>query len=1119
MERNLMRNTLLVCFFCCSLVCAFAQTTSRLFDLMPANQTGIDFNNKITDEKEHSILIYANYYGGAGVGIGDFNNDGLEDVFFTGNLVSDRLYLNKGNFQFENITEQAQIIDNGGWSSGVAIADVNQDGWLDIYICRELYDHQPDLRRNVLYINNGDLTFSEKAAEYGLDDNQRTRHATFLDYDKDGDLDLFLLNQPPNPGNYSEFMGTFLLKEEYSPRLYRNDGARFTDVTTAAGVLRPIYPNSVVASDLNNDGWTDLYVASDFDAPDLLYINNGDGTFSEELKKQIPHISYYSMGVDIADINNDGNMDIMTLDMVAEDNYRLKANMGGMYPEAFWKVVENNGHYQYMFNAVHLNNGNNSFSEVGQLTGLSSTDWSWANLIADFDNDGLKDVYVTNGLLRDIRNSDAAKTFPKYVNKKIDEYIKAHPNEGNVSIFDIIDVKEALRLVPSEPLSNYAFKNEGDLKFSKKMKDWGLDQKSFSNGTAYADLDNDGDLDLIVNNINEKAFVYKNQAVEQQKGNYLRVKINNSANKETLLGTRLKIEYNGQQQWLELANVRGMYSTCEQTAHFGLGQNKRVDRLTINWPNGEHTILEQLDVNQVLNIDYAKLSAGRHEAKKEKSQTKLFSDCTATSALGFQHAENEFDDYDKQVLLPHKMSQLGPALTKGDVNGDGLEDVFFGGAAEQFAELYLQQSDGSFVLSLSNVFGQDAAYEDIDAAFFDIDNDGDQDLYVVSGGNAFPQQNKMYQDRVYLNDGMGGFQKSTTHLPKFKDSGACIRPFDYDKDGDLDAFVGGRHVPWDYPSPAISRLLINERGKLVDGTSKKARELVFLGMITDGMWMDFDEDGWTDLILTGEWMDITVLKNEEGILKKVDVAAFSGKTGWWHSLHKVDMDGDGDEDLIAGNLGLNYKYKATPDEPFEVHYDDFDGNQKKDIVLSYYNFGERFPLRGLSCSSQQIPDIKKQFGTYDIFASSDLETVYGKDELEGALHYAATHFASSYFENLGGGQFKMKELPRLAQISSVNAIVSDDFNGDGHLDIALAGNMFQSEIETQRNDGGIGLILLGDGKGNFQPMNATESGFELPFDVKNMIQVNTSKGKMIISANNDEATKVFRLESKTAQNR
>jgi len=1042
---------------------------STLFTLVSPKQSKVTFNNKLKDTKEHNIMIYSNFYGGAGVGLGDVNNDGLTDIYFAGNLVGDQLYLNKGNLEFEEVTKPAGIQDNGGWSSGVLMADVNQDGWLDIYVTRELYDDRSDLRANQLYINNGNGKFTESAAVYGVADTARTRHATFLDYDRDGDLDLFLLNQPPNPGDYSKFYNTPLIIEEYRPKLYEYTDEKFIDVTEKAGLNKTGFPNSVTASDLNGDGWTDLYVANDFWIGDWYYINNGDGTFSNKIQDYARHTSFSSMGVDAADINNDGRLDIGVVDMAAEDNYRQKANMSGMNPAAFWKVVEDGEFYQYMFNTLQLNVGDGKLSDIAQLGGVATTDWSWSVLMADMDNDGWKDMYITNGLMRDIRNKDAAKAFKERVESALYKYIQENPDKlEGINIWDVVNIKETLALVPSEKLKNYAYRNNGDLTFSKQNEDWGFAEETFSNGAAYADLDQDGDLDLVVNNINDIAMIYENHASKKQSGNYLRIEPVVDEKGVTTYGTKVWLKSEEGEQFFEITGVRGMYSTSEMIAHFGIGKQKKMNEIRVQWADGKEQILKNVKANQQLKVKYS--NARKIFEKKKVPAPTLFSKVDG-DFLNHRHQENVFDDYKPQVLLPHKMSAFGPSLAVADVNADGLEDVFVGSSVNEVASLYLQNKDGNFVASNIEIFQKDKRHEDLNAAFFDADQDGDLDLYVVSGGNEFLADSPSYQDRLYLNDGKGNFTKRNDLLPEIRISGSKVRPMDFDQDGDLDLFVGGRHQPWQYPEPTNSLLLKNEGGKFIDATSTLAPDLQAIGMVNDAAWVDYDKDGWQDLVLLGEWMPLTILQNKEGTFEQINAKNYldDNSTGWWFGMEIADMDGDGDQDIIAGNLGLNYKYKASEKEPFEVYYYDFDDNNSKDIVLTYYNFGIQYPLRGRQCSSEQIPALKKKFETYDLFASADASAIYGDNKLENALHYEATTFASTYFENKGDGTFEAHELPMLAQISSVNDFIVEDFNTDGHLDILLAGNLYHAEVETARNDAGYGLLLLGDGKGNFEP--------------------------------------------------
>ncbi len=1115
-----MKYVLSLLFLTVGLLVLHGQTKNAgentLFTLIKSSHSGIDFNNKIKDLSASNILLYDNYYGGAGVATADFDNDGLTDIFFAGNLAADKLYHNQGDLKFKDVSKKSGILDDGGWTTGVTVADVNNDGFLDVYLSRELYDDPSALRRNLLYINNGDLTFTESAERYGVADTQRTRHASFFDYNKDGFLDLFLLTQPPNPGSYSPYAGTNLLQPQYHLRLLQNTGKEtFTDVSRQAGIDLSGFPNAVSTCDFNNDGWADIYVANDFEVPDFFFINNQDGTFTNVADDALNHISFYSMGVDAADINNNGQLDIFVVDMAAEDNFRSKANMSGMNPELFWQVVNEGGHYQYMYNSFQLSNGNGTYSDLSQMFGMANTDWSWANLIADFNNDGLKDVYVTNGLLRDIRNTDADKEVARAINTTLLSYIQQHPNSTDpISALDLIDLDKVLGVLPSQPLKNYAYQNLGNLTFEKIMDDWGLDQESFSNGAAYADLDNDGDLDLVVNNINAEAFLYQNNSENKPGSNHVRIRL---ASKQHLpvLGSRLLLYHGGEVQMIELTSVRGIYSASEPAAHFGLGNTQKIDSLVVYWPDAGKTVLEGIESNQTIDL-YLEDANGAYKKGAYSMNSKYlgntyFEQQQPKGPLDHRHEENAFNDFDHQVLLPHKLSQFGPALAVGDVNGDGLEDVFIGGATGFSAALYVQKPDGAFSKRNEALWTKDKKYEDVDALFVDINKDGLQDLYVVSGGNEFESNHPNYKDRLYINDGLGGFT-AELFSSEVSASGSVVRACDYDMDGDLDLFVGGRLQPQRYPMPASSTFMKNVDGQLIDASSELAPELEGLGMVTDAVWSDYDGDGDFDLVVVGEWMPITLFLNEEGTLQKQATDGLSNSSGWWFSIEKGDFDQDGDDDFVVGNLGLNYKYKTSAAHPFDIYYHDFDRNGRGDIVLGYYHQNKHYPVRGFSCSAQQVPQLKQKIQRYDVFASLEIDQVYGSENLQRSLHYTANTFASSYVENLGNGSFQLHELPRMAQTSSINDLIVDDINGDGHLDVLAVGNLYVSEVETPRNDAGTGVLLLGDGKGQFVTVSSSESGFFNKLDAKKMAKITIGNYHFVCVANNNGPIQLFKKQ-------
>ena len=927
-----------------------------MFVSKPFKDSGIKFHNILTETDSLNYFTYSYLYMGGGVAVGDINNDGLQDLYFTGNMVQNKLYLNKGNLKFEDITEKAGAAGDQRWFTGVTMVDVNNDGYVDIYASVSGIQKN---KKNVLYINNQDNTFSEQAEKYGLANAGNSVQSTFFDYDNDGDLDVYVANYPPtsfsSPNNFYRFKMANV-KDIESDKLYKNEGGKFVDVSKEAGITSFGLSLSATAADLNNDGWKDIYVSNDFATPDYLYINNQDGTFTEQVKQATKQTCYYGMGVDIADFNNDNLLDILQVDMSAHNNRRSKANMASMNPRQFWSTVYSGFHYQYMQNSLQLNNGlvqSNTkipdFSNVSRLAGMSSTDWSWGPLFADFDNDGWKDVFITNGTRKEINNRDYFKKLDKSRNKRDSLLYKSSK-------------------IPSEKIDNFIFKNNKDLTFSKSNDDWGLSYEGFSNGCVYADLDNDGDLDIVVNNIDDYASVFENKNTNNN--NFLSVDLSNFVNNKFGVGARVEVVSGGIKQLQELTQTRGFQSSVGSTIHFGLGKNQIIDTIKITWPNGKLQLLTDVAVNQNLKISYVENKTSEALLNQVVSE-KLFDSFFKDTIINHVHKENRFDDFKKQVLLPHKLSNQGPALAVADVNNDGLEDLFIGGAKQQSASLYVQTKSG-FKESNSELWLLEKDFEDVKALFVDVDNDKDQDLYLVSGGYEFLPDSELLKDRLYVNDGKGNFSKSENILPNLKSSGSVVKPADYDKDGDVDLFVGGRLIPENYPLPGKSFILENKDHTFNEVTTI-AQGLTEIGMVTDAEWIDIDGDSWLDLIVVGEWMTIEVFKNNKGTFSRATSQfGLENYHGWWNTVKAADFDNDGDIDFVAGNLGLNYKYQASEDETFDIYVNDFDLNKKTDIVLSYYNEGKQYPVRGRECSSQQIPTIKRKFKNYDSYSKATL---------------------------------------------------------------------------------------------------------------------------------------------------
>jgi len=1059
------------------------------FELLPAEKTGIDFDNAINETEIFNHFYYSQIYNGAGVAIGDINNDDLPDIFFCGNQVSDRLYLNKGGFQFENITKKSRVARNDGWSWGVTMVDINSDGYLDIYVSRNGESINPEERKNQLYINNKDLTFTESAMAYGLADAGYSTQAVFFDMDNDGDLDMYQVNQAADQKLFIRYKIESKDYRFFTDKLYRNDNGRYKDVSSEAGLVEAFtYGLSVNASDFNNDGWTDLYVSNDYDEPDYMYYNNGDGTFKNVINEKLKHISRFSMGTDAGDINNDGLMDLMTLEMAAEDHVRSKTNMGSMSTEDFDRIVDLGKHYQYMSNTLQINNGYGSFSDVASLAGVSKTDWSWGGLFVDLDNDGLKDIIITNGVKKDVRNND-------YLNivNNLDE---------NISNKDFFQVSKN---TPSEPLTNYVYKNKGDLKFEKTTEKWGFETPSFSSGIAYGDLDNDGDLDLVINNMESSAFIYKNKAT----GNFLKINFEGSDKNVAGLGVKVKIYHNDNMQVLENTTTRGYLSSVEPGLFFGLGKDVLVDKIEILWPDGKSEVIKETDANNVITVKYSNAEISTNKIEKKLA---IASKIDVTNlGISFNHKENEFNDFKDEILLPHKLSQNGPFTGVSDVNGDGLEDIFVGGAAGQSGVLYLQETNGDFKENLSQPWDKEKDSEDLGVLFFDVDNDGDQDLYIASGGSEFKQGSPLLRDRLYINNGDAKFERNYTALPNILESSECVKSSDVDGDGDLDLFVGTRLISGKYTFPASSYLLVNERGNFKKAENDRAPYLENIGMVTDAVFTDIDKDGDEDLIIVGEWMRIEVLENIKGQFSNSSTKyGLDGSSrGLWWSITAADIDNDGDDDYIIGNLGDNNKFKPSREHPFKVYANDFDNNGSNDIVLAKFYKNDYVPVRGRECTSQQMPYVAEKFKDFNSFASSKLIDILPKDKVDDAVIYEITSFSSIILIN-DNGTLVQKKLPVNAQVSPLKSSIVLDFNKDGFQDIIAIGNHYGVEVETTRYDAGFGVVLLGNGQNNFHFMPPEESGFYTPTDSRDIKVIQSNNIKHILVTNNNAPISMFK---------
>ena len=1073
-----------------------------LFKLIEPEQSGISFKNLVPETKFMNILTYEYIYNGGGVAVGDVNNDGLPDLFFSGPVVGGRLYLNQGGLKFKDITNSARI-KTLPLSTGVSMVDINEDGYLDIYICKSA-SSDPEMRANVLLINNQDLTFTNRAQEYGLDDKSYSNYASFLDYDRDGDLDMFLLNhrfdfqssvdlktQDYNSGKSRNFQYT-------SDRLYRNDGkGKFTDVTEQAGVKNSTFGLSATAADINGDGWVDIFVANDYSDKDHLYINNKNGTFTDSAEEILFHSSKNAMGSDIADFNNDGLLDIINLDMIAEDNYRQKQLKSQTPYDLYHMMVENGYSHQIMRNTLQLNNGDGTFSEIGQLAGISHTDWSWAPLFADYDNDGLKDLFITNGYFRDVHNLD----FIKYESNEIIQKYGGLPNVDNL---------EMARSMNSIPIQNYIYKNNGDLTFTDMTSKWGMNQTSFSNGAAYSDLDLDGDLDLVINNFNSEPFLYENRSNENlPENNFLTVALKGPQSNPYGVGAKLSLISEASKQFQYVSPYRGYFSSVDPLNHFGLGELSKA-KLIVEWPDGKVNLIDPITPNKKVDVAYS--DAKQLNIDEQVNSSQLFTNVENKLRPNYIHKENNFIDFKREPLLEHMISNKGPFLAKGDVNGDKLEDFYIGGAHEQEGALYMQLAGGGFTKKATPDFKKDAVYEDGQSIFFDADNDGDNDLFVVSGGYEFEINSDQYIDRLYLNDGNGNFKRDEKRVPTNRENGLSLLAEDLDNDGDIDLFIGGSVLPGFYPKSAKSILLINNEGYFENGENWLPNSGI-LGIINDASAVDIDKDGTNEFVLAGEWMPITVLeKKEKSFINSTEKFGLSNSSGWWNTIEFEDIDNDGDLDFIAGNRGSNSFYKASETQPAKIYSIDLDGNGSlESIPFYYFEDGVSHPKHLLDELIAQYPAARGRFPKYDDYSKATAFELFTDDELNNSFKREVKTFKTSLFKNRGDNTFDRIDLPKMAQFSEVHGVLIEDFDKDNNLDVLLTGNNYGTDVEMGRSDASIGCVLIGDGKGGFNALSNLTSGFKVIGDARGVYKINTSRQPLILVLRNNQSPSYFSI--------
>ncbi len=1078
------------------------ENRNTLFNRLSAEETGIHFENTLLVQEDLDVFRYRNFYNGGGVGIGDFNNDGLPDVYLTSNMGENKLYLNKGNLKFEDITKKAGVAGAKTWATGVSIADVNGDGLLDIYVSNS-GDVKGGNRGNELFINNGDLTFIDKAEEYGLADKGFTTHAAFFDYDKDGDLDCYILNNSFRPVSTLGYRNLRDQRDELGGhKLYRNDNGKFTDVSEQAGIYGSVigFGLGVTVGDVNLDNWPDLYISNDFYERDYLYINQHDGTFSEELEKYMGHLSMFSMGADLADINNDGCPDIFSTDMLPEEDYRLKTLVAFETYDVYQLRLRNGYYHQFMRNMLQLNNSDGSFSEIGQLAGVSATDWSWGALISDFNNDAHKEIFVCNGIYKDLINQDFV------------EFLGSSENMRSAIEGKKVDFKEFVDKMPSQKMSNYMLVPTKDFEFKNESKAWGLDEPGFSNGAAYGDLDNDGDLDLIVNNVNQELFFFQNRADTLLKNTSLRLAFKGSDKNTFGLGAKVHAYLKGEMLYYENMPIRGFQSSMDYTMVIGTGNSASVDSLVVEWPDDKVEVLTNVSTNQKVVLDHAK--AKTVKAKVSKPARALFSEVTGGDAVS--HVENDFNEFDRDRLLYHMVSTEGPAFAKADLNNDHLDDFFLGGSAGHGGALYMQQSSGKFSKHQPELFLADSLADDIDAVFFDFDGDKDLDLYVVTGGSERASLGIPLLDRMYENKGMKNgrpeFVKTEKKMPAIYQAGSCVRPADIDHDGDLDLFVGTRMLPSYYGLPCDQFILLNDgKGNFTDATVTLAPDLKHSGMVTAAEWFDYDHDTFPDLMVIGDWMPITLYKNDGKKLTRVENIPGLEKTdGWWNSITASDLDGDGDTDFVLGNLGRNSKFKPTVDHPISLYVNDFDQNGSIEPIFTFMKDGEEYPTALRQDMIKQMSSLKKKFVYYRDYAQKSIADIFDPALLAKATKLNFYEPNTLVLINEGPKGFVRKTLPVEAQFSPVFAIDVADVNHDNKPDLVLGGNLFSVKPEVGRYDALHGLVLVGDGTGNFTPLKSQQSGIKLEGQVRHIARLKTKAGEVVAFVRNNDSIKFYK---------